>query len=344
MPLPPAATRAQKCTRTRLSGGPSAPVWAIAVFAHNEAGRVAHALASIAAAAGGREVEIFVLDNGSSDATADEVHALAASVPYLNLVEITLGDKANAWNLFVHDLALRDDGSAFELCFFMDADVTLERDAMDILAFTLEEMPGALAAGGMPANGRDRDAWRARMVANGMLAGNFYCLRGTFVAGLRAQGVRLPVGLIGEDFLVSWLVVQRIGAPAPLPSAAEVRLIPGAPASVRIVAAAPTPCVFHQSAQFRFRSLSPWRPGDIRIYLRRKWRYTLRGLQFQMLTQMLARFGIAAMPANVDELYRDAPLPSRLQWAGIDTLMRTAAVLRIRAQRRRAQATLDGLP
>lgn len=342
MSLPPAATRAQACTRTRLSGGPSAPVWAVAVFAHNEAGRVAHALASIAAATGGHGVEIFVLDNGSSDATAAEVRACAASVPHLNLVEIALGDKANAWNLFIHDFAVRDDGGAFELCFFMDADVTLERDAIDVLAFTLEEMPGALAAGGMPANGRDRDAWRARMVANGMLAGNFYCLRGTFVACLRAQGVRLPVGLIGEDFLVSWLVVQRIGAPAPESSAHAERLIPGAPASVRIVAAAPTPCVFHHAAQFRFRSLSPWRPDDIRIYLRRKWRYTLRALQFQMLTQMLARFGVAAMPATVDELYRDAPIPSRLQWAGIDTVLRTAAVLHIRARRRRAQAVLEG--
>ncbi|MBL8379596.1 MAG: glycosyltransferase [Burkholderiales bacterium] len=342
MPLPPPANRAQACTRTRLSGGPAAPAWAIAVFAHNEAGRVGRALASIATAAGGRPVEIFVLDNGSSDATADEVRACAASVPHLNLIEIALGDKANAWNLFVHEFAVRDGGSVFDLCFFMDADVTLEPDAMDVLAFTLEEMPGALAAGGMPANGRDRDAWRARMVANGMLAGNFYCLRGSFVSGLRAQGVRLPIGLIGEDFLVSWLVAQRIGAPDVQPDGSAERLIPGAPAGVRILAGAPSPCAFHQAAQFRFRSLSPWRPGDIRTYLRRKWRYTLRALQFQMLTMQLARFGVAAMPADMDELYRDAPLPSRLQWAGIDTLMRTVAVLRIRARRRRAQAALEG--
>jgi glycosyltransferase involved in cell wall biosynthesis len=338
---PPTTT----CTVTRLSGGPGEPCWALALFAHNEAGRVGAALASIAAACD-RPVEVFVLVNGSTDATAAEVRACAATVPHLTLVEIALADKANAWNRFVHEIATRADGSAYELCFFMDADVTLEPEAMSLLAFTLEEMPAALAAGGMPASGRDRDAWRARMVANGMLAGNFYCLRGAFVDGLRAQGVRLPVGFIGEDFLVSWLVAQRIGCDPAVASAVTgdgPRFVPGLPAAIRVAAPPPSACVFHHQAQFRFRSLSPWRLRDLRTYLRRKWRYTLRALQYQMLMAHLTRYGAAAMPNDVGALYRAVPPPSRLQWVGRDTPLRTLAVLHVRARRGRSAETPGGL-
>ena len=76
-----------------------------------------------------------------------------------------------------------------------------------------------------------------------------------------------------------------------------------------------------------------------RTYLRRKWRYTLRGLQFQMLIGLLIRDGLGAMPKDVDELYAYAPVPSRLQWAGLDTPMRLMAMLRIRFARRRAMVT-----
>ena len=103
----------------------------------------------------------------------------------------------------------------------------------------------------MPATGRDRDAWRQRMVENGTLAGNLYALRGRFVETVREREIRMPVGLIGEDFFVSWLVATDAGNLADPGSAPR--------------------CVFHPGALFSFRSLTPWRPRDYRIYLRRKW-------------------------------------------------------------------------
>jgi hypothetical protein len=79
--------------------------------------------------------------------------------------------------------------------------------------------------------------------------------------------------------------------------------------------------------------LSPARPGDYRAYLRRKWRYTWRALQHQMLTTLLRDRGLVAMPRDVDELYRVAPLPSRLVWIGWETPLRLWAVVSIRARR-----------
>ena len=72
---------------------------------------------------------------------------------------------------------------------------------------------------------------------------------------------------------------------------------------------------------------------DYRTYLRRKWRYACRALQHQMLVLHLAQNGLQAMPQDVKELYRKAPLPSRLSWVGRDTPLRFLAVLWIRTFR-----------
>lgn len=80
--------------------------------------------------------------------------------------------------------------------------------------------------------------------------------------------------------------------------------------------------------------MRPRPPDDVRRYVRRKWRYTYRALQLERLMHVLWKDGIAAMPADVHELHATAPLPSRLEWVGLDSPMRLWAVLQIRAQRK----------
>jgi glycosyltransferase involved in cell wall biosynthesis len=300
----------------RLSGQASSrPSWSLAVFAHNEAGRIGAALRSIGAAAGGHEVDVVVLANGCTDRTVAQVRAGAPLVPHLSLAEIDMADKANAWNAYVHDVSEASTPGGTDVHFFMDGDVTLEPDALPLLAAALDAVPDARAAGGVPATGRDRDAWRRRMMQNGSLAGNLYALRGSFVDELRQRGIRMPAGLIGEDLFLSWLVDRDIASGAPLPGGAR--------------------SVFHVGAEFSFPSLSFLRASDYRLYVRRKWRYLRRALQHEMLTHLLADRGLGAMPRDVQELYRVAPLPSRLRWVGLETPLRTLEVLRIRSIRRR---------
>lgn len=302
---------------SRLSDGGDRPRWAIAVFAHNEAGTIRAALESIPAAAADHEVAVYVLANGCTDATTDEVRACATRLPNLWLVEIPIADKANAWNVFIHDLFPEEEATGLDTWFFMDGDVALTPGSMPLLVTSLDEAPDAEAAGGMPGSGRDMDAWRQRMAMHGMLAGNFYALRDRFVKELRRLDVRMPIGLIGEDFLVSWLVANsdwRDGDPA-----------------------RPTRSVFNSSAEFTFRSLSPLRLADYPTYLHRKWRYIVRGLQHEMLIMLLMHEGFASMPTTVEELYARAPLPSRLRWVGIvQTPLRLLAVLKIRSVREAA--------
>jgi len=302
------------CISSRTGDRPS---WSLAVFAHNESGRIRAALESIGRAAGDRGVEVVVLANGCTDSTSDEVRACANVLPDLWLAEIELGDKANAWNVYVQDVITSERAQEIEAYFFMDGDVRLERDALVLLASALSEHPSALAAGGMPATGRDRDRWRTRMVEHGALAGNLYALRGSFVECLRQRHIRMPVGLIGEDLFVSWLVAEQLGRTTPLDEGPL--------------------CIFSSGAEFSFRSLSPLRLGDYRVFLRRKWRYTHRALQLEMLMHVLRAGGMAALPGHVNELYLNAPLPSRLRWVGMDTPLRLLAVLGIRSFRRRSR-------
>lgn len=299
-------------TVTRLSppAGPR-PTWSIAVFAHNEARRIRPALESAVAAASGYPLEIVVLANGCTDATVDRVRSCAATIPDVTLVEIALADKANAWNVAMHDLRDALDTSLVDIQFFMDGDVRLRPDTLPRLASAFTAAPTVKAVGGMPATGRDLVAWRDRMTRNGSLAGNFYALRGAFIRDVRGRAIRMPVGLIGEDVFLSWLIEHRLGdGPAP----------DGAPQ-----------VLFHLDAEFAFDSLSFLKPRDYRTYLRRKWRYALRRAQIEMLLPLLMHRGMTAMPAHVDELYRVGPIPSRLRWIGRDTLWRTLAVQWVRS-------------
>jgi glycosyltransferase involved in cell wall biosynthesis len=304
-----------KVTRIASRAG-RRPSWSLAVFAHNESGRIGAALESIVEAAAGRDVEVWVLANGCTDATSDEVRACATVLPHLWLAEIDVADKANAWNVYVHEVITPERAREIETYFFMDGDVTLERAALALLASSLDDVPTAQAAGGMPATGRDRDSWRARMVRNGILAGNLYALRASFVDAVREQQVHLPMGLVFEDSLVSWLVATQFGR-------------------TKTVGREPQ-CIFCANAEFSFRSMSLLQPEDYPLYLRRKWRYARGGLQLEMLMNVLRARGLAAMPGHVHDLYVSGPLPSRLRWVGLDTPLRLLAVLWIRSFRNRS--------
>ena len=287
----------------------------LAVFAHNESRHIRAALESIVGAAGDQDVEIWVLANGCTDSTTDAVRACADLLPNIWLVEIDVADKANAWNVYVHEAITPERARDIETYFFMDGDVTLERDALGLLAAALTSVPAAQAAGGMPATGRDRPSWRARMVRNGTLAGNLYALRASFVDRVRQAGVRVPRGLVFEDSLVSWLVATDFGQATWRHSNPQ--------------------CIFCANAEFSFRSMSPMRPGDYPVYVRRKMRYAAGGLQLEMLTNLLRAKGLGAMPAHVHDLYVNGPLPSRLRWVGLDTPLRLLALLWIRSFRKR---------
>lgn len=292
------------------------PTWSIAVFAHNEANGIAATLRSIDVAAQGTEARVFVLVNGCRDHTATIARALALASVQLQVVEIPLADKSNAWNLYLHTIAATPQTDSARLHAFIDGDVLIEPDSLHALAAAFEEVPTANAAGALPSSGRDRDAWCRRMVANGTLAGGLYALRGDFVERIRKRNIRIPLGFIGDDWLVSLWAKSDLNP-----------LVAATPLAPRVV--------FANQAGFSFRSLSPWRPGDYRIYGRRLWRYALRGVQFEMVLGWLWHQLPESLPHDVEQLYQLALPPSRLKWVGWSSVLRFLAVQNIRNLRER---------
>ncbi|HXQ50679.1 MAG TPA: glycosyltransferase [Stellaceae bacterium] len=287
------------------------PPWPVAIFAHNEERNIAACIDSLDQAARGHPVAIFVLANGCRDATARIVRELAARRGDVRLVEIALGDKANAWNVYVHDHA-----PPSQVHFFIDGDVRADSGALAILAETLAESDQANAAGAVPSAGRDRAGIAARMRAGGRISGNLYALSGAFLARLRQANMRLPLGFIGEDWLVSALAkgdysTRALTHPSP-----------------KLVLAA--------RATFSFRSLDPHRLRDWSIYAHRLIRYRLREHQFAMLFELWANEKRPMLPESADALYAETPVLPRYRWRGARFTLFDA--LAVRSIRRRARS------
>lgn len=282
--------------------------WSVAVFAHNEAHTISACVEAVLAQRPGRPFPVHVLVNGSRDATESKVRRLARTHPQVVPVTIPLGDKANAWNAYVHTHA-----PAAALHFFVDGDTTPMPGAFDALARAMDSHPEAMAVGALPGTGRDRVGWSRRMQAFGRLAGCLYALRGSWIEECRASGLRMPVGFIGEDLLLSCLVKERAG--------------PGA-------LMRPDPRLgFAPDARFAFRSMSRVRPGDWLKYAKRLVRYRVRDYRLAMLLGHLASRGLRGMPDDVAELYRLQTAPMRYRWSGRSTPIDLLAVWSIRRAR-----------
>jgi glycosyltransferase involved in cell wall biosynthesis len=275
----------------------------IAVFAHNEAAGIAACLDSVYRAASPRPFRIHVLANGCTDGTESLVEAYARARPEVTLHSIPLGDKSNAWNVYVHDVA-----AAAPVHCFVDGDVRVEPGSIGALARTLAAAPGSNAAAALPAAGRNVAAFAREVSESHALAGNLYALSGDFVRRVRAAGLRLPVGLIGDDSWVGALALMDLD---PSSGWRKERV---------------SVC---SDARFAFDSLRWHRVADARLYWRRRIRYGLRRWQTVMLRAHIAEHGLADLPGDVRELYRDYAHLCRLTWSGVDTLFLWLARARI---------------
>ena len=292
--------------RTEEASGTRA-AWPVMILAHNEEKHIAACLDSIFSAEPGGKFEIFVMANGCTDGTEAVVNEYARTHSGVHLVSIALGDKNNAWNVFVHDVVpTRAPGS--EIYFFMDGDARACRHAFGEMAKGLRENPYAHAASALPASGRSMQRDRAEMLRDHGLVANLYSLRGSFVEQLVRKKVRLPLKLEGDDGLLGALI--------------RWDLDPGKSWDTnRIV-----PC---PNAGFTFESF-PWTsPSHWRAYWRRMVRYGRRRYEFELLGKKLVSEGIGALPKDITELYPQSS-NLKLRWAGLYTITNWVALQEMR--------------
>jgi hypothetical protein len=226
----------------------------------------------------------------------------------VHLVSIVLGDKCNAWNVFVHEtVPVHCPGRA--IYFFMDGDARAVAGSFSAMHRALDTNAYAHAASAVPASGRNVKRDREEMVRDRGLVANLYALRGEFVERLRAASVRIPLKLEGDDGLIGALVKWDL-----MPDRQGFD-------HARIVAC--------PDAAFEFESMSPARPADWKMYWKRAVRYGRRGYEFQLLGHLLNQGGIAALPVDITELYGKAE-SLKLQWAGLYTVTNFIALREMR--------------
>ena len=280
----------------------------VMVLAHNEERHIRACLDSIFAADSGCSFEVYVMANGCTDATEQIVRAYAVNRPEVRLVSIALGDKCNAWNVFIHETvpAHCPDQAVY---FFMDGDARAVPGSFSAMTRALAEDQYANAASAPPASGRNAARDRAELLEVRGLVANLYALRGAFVQRLQRMGVRIPLKLEGDDGLLGALIQWDL---APERQGFDHR---------RIV-----PC---PTAGFEFEPVSPLRPANWPGYWRRAVRYGRRRYEFELLRPVLKARGVSALPADITALYGDA-MRLRLEWQGLYTLPNLVALREMR--------------
>jgi len=279
--------------------------WPVAVFAHNEARNIIACLESLQAAAS-QAIDCYVLANACTDRTETLVREYAAANPNVHLVSIALGDKANAWNVFVHEIAPRGAAQYF----FIDGDVRATPGSLDAMALALAQHPQANGASALARSGRGIAAFQRDMLENHGVAGNLYGLRGSFVERIRTQSIKMPIGTIGEDALIGAMLKWDLRGDTRWDN---------------------TKVVVAREAGFEFDSVSPWLSREWKKYFRRRVRYSVRGYQNKILGRAIQPGGFESLPQSVRDLYPRYPELLRLEWRGLDTLFDWLAIQLIKA-------------
>lgn len=265
---------------------------AVAIFAHQEERRIAACLASLPLDR--PDTQFHVLVNGSTDATAARARAAAGGNAQVIVHDIAAGGKSRTWNHFVHDLLRGDETHII----FMDGDAQIAPDSIDALVADLAAHPLAHAAAGMPVNGRAVETYRHNLRVERGLFGDLYALSGPFVAAIRAQGLRLPDDLVGDDGLVgSW---AHTGLARD--DAWELD---------RVIAC--------EGAGFACEAVGLIRPLTWRMQYKRMISYSVRYFQNRIVSDIMTREGPQGLPPRLSSLYADwlprfRPRPGPTGW------------------------------
>ncbi|HMO69191.1 MAG TPA: glycosyltransferase family A protein, partial [Novosphingobium sp.] len=218
-------------------------------------------------------IAVHVVVNGSTDRTAQ----IARTFP-VTVHDWAQGGKARSWNRFVLDTP-GIEGEAFV---FVDGDAEVVPGSIEALARTLADHPQANAASGLAANGSRAEAYRRELIASRGLFGDLYALSGSFVARLRASGIRLPEDPIGDDSLVGAL------AKTGLADESDWR-------DDRIV-----PC---PQAGFLCEPTALTSLASLRGQYARMVNYAVRHFQNRMVSQIMREAGPQGLPRRMAELY-----------------------------------------
>lgn len=107
---------------------------------------------------------------------------------------ISKADKENAWNTHIHQIWRSND----QFAIYIDGYVKVDSVSIDAICNAMSKQ-GALGGTGLPSIGRSAKAQRDEMVKNGGFHGNFCGLTQRAMEIIRANGIRIPIGMYRVD-------------------------------------------------------------------------------------------------------------------------------------------------
>jgi hypothetical protein len=244
------------------------------MFAHNEEKHIVNSISSVLASVDVNLNKLYVIANGCTDNTSSEIVKLqlAVSNDKISLIELELGDKCNAWNQYVHNIA---DCSAVH--FFVDADVQFVPGTFGKLSHCLVNAKDANAAAGLPFSGRNQQHYVDMVKQGRCLFGNCYALKREFIETIRQKSFYLPIGLGWIDSAITKIVNRDLDD---IPNPKEGRII------------------HDLESGYRFDSLSLFSKADRQIYVNRIIRYRLGKYQ----EKHLEKCSFLAWPRVLDKI------------------------------------------
>ncbi len=150
-------------------------------------------------------VSIDLLINGNN-ALASEVVSAFASGSLINAVDsrtevrvwsLAIGDKANAWNAYLHRIWANE-----QMAFFIDGYVRLRPDALSSLADNTAGSVISLGGTGVPSVGPSASRIRKQMIESGGFHGNLCCIKGATIHEMISREIRIPIGMYRVDSFV----------------------------------------------------------------------------------------------------------------------------------------------
>ncbi|MDP1684473.1 hypothetical protein [Hydrogenophaga sp.] len=145
-------------------------------------------------------IDVLVNGNPNLARSLSEILAGYKALPTTLCVRVwnlPLGDKANAWNAYFHNVW---DGE--KLVFFIDGYVRLLPNALRNLMKAVDSRPSSLGGSGVPTVGRTSAALRTAMLVHGGFHGNLCCVKGDVIEDLRRRRIRIPLGVYRVDSIL----------------------------------------------------------------------------------------------------------------------------------------------
>ncbi|MBV5298719.1 MAG: hypothetical protein JZU64_11480 [Rhodoferax sp.] len=184
--------------------------WSLAMFVARETPSVLMRSVAAVLAATRPRMTIEILTNGNTALAQTIAGGLIQGLQIpaavnLRLWHIPYGDKANAWNQFLHHI-WQDQ----PLAFFVDGYARPRPDALRVLGDAVMGSHCANAGSGVPTIGFSATALRTHMLKNGGFHGNLCCVTGDSIARIKQRGIRLPVGLYRTDSLMETILAYDL--------------------------------------------------------------------------------------------------------------------------------------